>query len=190
MARAREFEIDDVLRKAMEAFWKRGYAATSMADIYEATGLKPGSLYAAFKDKEELFRRCFETYASHFRATLPQDRSGLAAIEAWLALQARLAADDPERKGCLIINTVTERDVHSAATQALANGRLQEIRDFFTRHLALAAAAGEVRGSLRLDVQADALLGAVVSIMALGRAGADKRLIENVANAAFAPLPA
>lgn len=190
MARTREFDIDDVLRKAMEAFWKRGYAATSMADIYEATGLKPGSLYSAFKDKEELFRRCFEAYAGHFRAALPQDRSGLAAIEAWLALQARLAADDPDRKGCLIINTVTERDIHSAATRALANGRLQEIRDFFLRHLSLAVAAGEARKGIKIDVQADALLGAVVGIMALGRAGADKRLIENVAEAAYAPLPA
>jgi TetR/AcrR family transcriptional repressor of nem operon len=190
MARTREFEIDEVLQNAMEAFWKRGYAATSMADIYEATGLKPGSLYAAFKDKEELFRRCFETYAAHFRATLPQDRSGLAAIEAWLSLQARLAADDPDRKGCLIINTVTERDIHSAATRALASGRLQEIRDFFTRHLSLAVAAGEARRNLPVEVHADALLGAVVGVMALGRAGADKRLIENVARAAFAPLTA
>ncbi len=190
MARTREFKIDDVLNQAMEAFWKRGYAATSMADIYDATGLKPGSLYAAFKDKEELFRRCFETYASHFRATLPQDRSGLAAIEAWLMLQAKLAADDPERKGCLIINTVTERDIHSAATRALASGRLQEIRDFFTRHLALAVAAGEVQKNVAVEVHADALLGAVVGIMALGRAGADKRLIDNVARAAFASLPA
>lgn len=190
MARTREFDIDDVLRKAMEVFWKRGYAATSMSDIYEATGLKPGSLYAAFKDKEELFRRCFETYAGYFRATLPQTRSGLGAIEAWLTLQARLAADDPDRKGCLIINTVTERDVHSPATRALAGGRLQEIRDFFIRHLSLAVAAGEVRKDFAVEVRADALLGAVVGIMALGRAGADKRLIENVAQAAFAPLAA
>ena len=73
-------------------------AATAMSDVYEATGLKPGSLYAAFKDKEHLFRRCFEAYAAFFRQTLPTDRSGVAAIEAWLALQARLAAEDPDAK--------------------------------------------------------------------------------------------
>jgi TetR/AcrR family transcriptional repressor of nem operon len=190
MARPREFDMDEVLRKAMEVFWRRGYAATAMSDIYEATGLKPGSLYAAFKDKEELFRRCFEAYAEHFRSTLPQDRAGLPAIEAWLSLQARLAADDPDRKGCLIINTVTERDLHSAATRALAAGRLQEIRDFFLRHLALAVAAGDLRRTLPIEARADALVGAVVGIMALGRAGADKRLIENVARAAVMPLTA
>src|SRR4051794_29274294 len=131
MGRRREFQVEAVLAQATEVFWRRGYAATSMSDVYEATGLKPGSLYAAFRDKEELFRRCFENYAAFFRRTLPTDQNGLAAIRSWLELQIRLATQDPERKGCLIVNTLAEREVHSAATQALASGRLQEIRDFF-----------------------------------------------------------
>jgi AcrR family transcriptional regulator len=57
MGRRRAFHLDDVLAQATEVFWRRGYAATAMSDIYEATGLNPGSLYGVFKDKEELFRR-------------------------------------------------------------------------------------------------------------------------------------
>jgi TetR/AcrR family transcriptional repressor of nem operon len=188
MARLREYDIGDVLQKAMTAFWRRGYSATSMSDIYEATGLKPGNLYAAFKDKEELFRRCFETYADHFRATLPTAATGLPAIDAWLKIQAKLAIEDPERKGCLIINTVTEREAHSAATRALASGRLQEIRDFFLLNLTLAQAQGQIRADLDVNRHADALLGAVISIMSLGRAGADGRMIENIAKAAYEGL--
>ena len=180
--------MDDVLERATQVFWRRGYAATSMSDIYEATGLKPGSLYAAFRDKEELFRRCFEHYAAFFRRTLPTDRVGLEAIATWLKLQARLATDDPDRKGCLIINTVTEREIHSEAAKALAAGRLQEIRDFFTRHLTVAVAHGQLAQTLPIERHADALLGAVVSIMALGRAGADKRVIDHVARAAIDSL--
>ena len=148
MGRPRAFHLDDVLRQATEVFWRRGYAATSMSDVYEATGLKPGSLYGVFKDKEELFRRCFENYAAFFRGTLPTDATGLAAIRAWLELQVRLAAEDPDRKGCLIVNTLSEREVHSAATRALAQGRLQEIRDFFLRQLAIAAERGEIGRAL------------------------------------------
>ena len=188
MGRRREFQIDEVLAKATEVFWRRGYAATAMSDVYEATGLKPGSLYAAFKDKEELFRRCFEAYAELFRATLPADRAGLGAITSWLALQARLAADDPDRKGCLIVNTLAEREVHSEATRALASGRLQEIRDFFVHHLSLAVAQDELPATVAVGPAADALVGAVIGIMALGRAGADRRMIENVARSAAAAL--
>lgn len=188
MARTRNFDLETAVTQAMEVFWKRGYAATSMADLYEATGLKPGSLYSAFVDKETLFRRCFEAYAEHFRATLPKGLSGIMAIKAWLAVQARLAADDPDRKGCLIINTVTEREVHSEATKALAAGRLQEIRDFFRHHLAMSVADGSLPSGFPQDAEADALLGTVVSLMALGRAGADKRVIAHVADRAVAAL--
>jgi TetR/AcrR family transcriptional repressor of nem operon len=188
MGRRREFQVDEVLAKAMEVFWRRGYAATAMSDIYEATGLKPGSLYAAFKDKEDLFRRCFEAYAEFFRRTMPTDQPGLAAIRSWLDLQVRLATEDPDRKGCLIVNTLAEREVHSAATCALANGRLLEIRDFFLRQLVVAVAKGELRADLPIEPAADALAGAVVAIMALGRAGADLRMIEHVAQGAIAAL--
>lgn len=190
MARKREFDEDDVLAKAMRVFWRRGYVGTAMSDIYEATGLKPGSVYGVFGDKEGLFHRAFERYTEHFRSTLPSDLEGVAAIESWIELQARLAIEDKERAGCLIINTVAERETHSLATQAMANERLKEIRDFFTGQLKRAVKAGELPRTMRVDAQADALLGAVVSIMTLGRAGADPRIIRNVAAAAISRVTA
>jgi TetR/AcrR family transcriptional regulator, transcriptional repressor for nem operon len=188
MARPREFDLTAVLNASMRLFWRKGYVATSMSDIYEATGLKPGSLYQTFKDKEGLFRQAFEHYASFFRSTLPQDKAGLAAIAAWLELQAKLAIEDEERAGCLIVNTVTEREVHSPATQALAQGRLREIRDFFVKQLMIAIKDGELSPGTDVDLRADALVGAVVSIMTLGRAGADRLTIQHVAQASLNAL--
>ncbi|WP_144300268.1 TetR/AcrR family transcriptional regulator [Elioraea rosea] len=188
MPRPRAFDEDEVVEKAMRLFWRRGYAGTAMSDIYAETGLRPGSLYGAFADKDGLFRRAFEAYAARFRATLPKGVAGLAAIEAWLATQVRLAAEDPDRAGCLIVNTVAERDVHPPATQALARGRLQEIRDFFVAALTEAVAMGEVPEGLSVATHADALVGAVVAIMTLGRAGADRTSLEHIAEAALAAL--
>ena len=48
MPRPREFEPEQVLDSAMRQFWERGYRATSVDDLVRATGVKPGSLYAAF----------------------------------------------------------------------------------------------------------------------------------------------
>lgn len=188
MARTREFDLTAALDQSMRVFWRKGYAATSMSDIYAATGLKPGSIYAAFRDKEGLFQQAFEHYAGFFRATLPTDTEGLPAIRAWITLQAKLASEDSDRAGCLIINTVAEREVHSAATQALAQGRMREIRDFFVRHLLIAAQAGELAREADIGLRADALVGAVVSIMTLGRAGTDSAIIQHVAEAALEPL--
>jgi TetR/AcrR family transcriptional repressor of nem operon len=189
MSRPRTFDPDVAAEQAMGVFWKSGYAAASMSDLYAATGLKPGSVYAAFGDKEGLFRRAFETYAAHFRATLPEGLTGLAAIEAWIGVQADLAIEDPERRGCLIVNTVAERQAHSAETQALAQARLDEIRAFFRDALAQAAEAGDLAPDADPDMWADSLTGTVISLMTLGRAAADARTIRNVARAALAALP-
>ena len=62
MARPREFDIDHVLNAAMHAFWQRGYEATSLADLMEATGLQKGSLYKAFGDKHSLFMQALNRY--------------------------------------------------------------------------------------------------------------------------------
>jgi len=185
MGRPRAFDPDQVVDQVMRLFWRKGYVATSMADIYAATGLKPGSLYGAFGDKEALFRRAFDRYAAHFHASMPDGAHGMAAIEAWIATQARLAGEDPERAGCLIINTLLERAEHAPETQAMADSRLEEIRQFFVTHLGEAVAAGDVDAARDKAATADALVGAVVAIMALGRAGVPQATIDHVAAAAL-----
>lgn len=189
MPRPRLYDIDDVVRRAMEVFWRKGYVATALSDLYEATGLKPGNLYATFKDKETLFRRAFEAYAEEFRSTLPANVEGKMAIIAWLRTQARLASADPERKGCLIVNTVTEREAHSEATRRLAQQRLAEIRAFFAKNLAIARERGEIgTGPDEDGAHADALTGTVIAIMSLGRGGAAGEVIRNVAEHAVRQL--
>lgn len=66
MVRQREFDTDKVLLIVMDLFWQRGYANTSMKDIVQATGIQPGSLYAAFGDKEKLFQQAFRKYTQEF----------------------------------------------------------------------------------------------------------------------------
>ncbi len=172
----------------MQVFWQKGYVATSMADIYAATGLKPGNLYATFTDKETLFRRTFEAYADQFRATLPTTLSGLPAITGWLDVQARLASDDPDRKGCLIVNTLAEREAHGEETRRLADARLAEIRAFFQKNLAVAQAASEIAPTAKIDALSDFLTGSVLAIMALGRARAPSEMIRNTARQAALAL--
>lgn len=188
MARPKAYKEADVLDAAMRVFWRKGYVATSMSDIYAATGLKPGNLYATFTDKETLFQRAFEAYTAHFRASLPEGHSGLPAIRAWIETQVKLAVEDPERKGCLIVNTITEREAHSAANQEIARQRLVEITDFFRNSLSEARHAAEIADDLDVDQAAAALTGAVVAIMALGRARADAAMIASVGSSAVAGL--
>ncbi len=188
MARPKTYREDDVVQAAMNVFWRNGYVATSMSDLYAATGLKPGNLYATFSDKETLFLRTFEAYAAHFKASMPSGLQGLAAIRAWLRTQVDLATSDPERKGCLIVNTITEREAHSPATRAVAQARLGEIKAFFATALTEAIEFGELPADIDVERYASGLAGAVVAIMSLGRAGAEASMIEAVGISAMEAL--
>lgn len=189
MARPRAYDPEQVLTNAMTVFWKQGFTAASMSDIYAATGLKPGNLYATFTDKHTLFRRAFEIYAAQFRATLPKDVAGLDAIRAWIEVQARLAVDDPDRKGCLIVNTTIEREAHDPETRAMAAARMAEITAFFHDNLAISRDRGEIGADVAIDPLAAALTGTVVAIMSLARGGATTATIRAVADHATASLP-
>lgn len=61
--RPREFDADSALDKALHVFWQRGYEGASLSDLTEAMGINRPSLYAAFGNKEELFRRALDRYA-------------------------------------------------------------------------------------------------------------------------------
>ena len=68
VGRPRQFDEDLALDSAMQAFWAKGYEATSLADLMAATGLHKGSLYQAFGDKHSLFIRALNRYLEEMRS--------------------------------------------------------------------------------------------------------------------------
>src|ERR1700733_4425852 len=61
--RPREFNVDKALDKALKVFWRKGYEGTSLPDLTRAMGINRPSLYAAFGNKEALFRKAIDRYA-------------------------------------------------------------------------------------------------------------------------------
>src|ERR1700693_5053048 len=74
--RPRSFDLDQALDRALQVFWRKGYEGTSLADLTGAMGINRPSLYAAFGDKEALFRKALDRYAegpaSYVRETLKE----------------------------------------------------------------------------------------------------------------------
>jgi AcrR family transcriptional regulator len=60
--RPREFDTDQALDRALEVFWRKGYEGASISELTEAMGINRPSLYAAFGNKEELFRKALDRY--------------------------------------------------------------------------------------------------------------------------------
>lgn len=63
LGRPREFDAEAALEKAMVVFWQQGYEGASLADLTDAMGISRKSMYAAFGNKEQLFRKVLQRYA-------------------------------------------------------------------------------------------------------------------------------
>lgn len=148
MARPAQFEREDVLEKAMEAFWEQGYCATSMARLVEVTDLRPGSLYAAFKSKEALFLAVLDHYTrqsiARLEHALAEADSPLQGIRNYFQTLARDATDAQSRRSCLLVNTVLELARQNDVIQIEVNRHLIAIEAIFTTALESARQKGEI----------------------------------------------
>src|SRR6516165_8757623 len=60
--RTRQFDVDEALDRALEAFWARGYEGATLLELTRAMGINRPILYAAFGNKEQLFRKAVDRY--------------------------------------------------------------------------------------------------------------------------------
>lgn len=112
MPRVKLFNEEEVLKKAMELFWKRGYHATSVQDLVDYLGINRASLYDTFGGKKELFEKTVEAYIiktdqemKNFLESQPSVKAGLKKL-----FQKSIAEvfDDQDKKGCFLVNCTTE----------------------------------------------------------------------------------
>jgi AcrR family transcriptional regulator len=108
--RPRSFCTDTALDRAMTVFWRKGYEGASLADLTEAMGINPPSLYAAFGSKEGLFRQVLGRYDERRKGMMEKvlaapDAKSVARL--FLEGVAEFAADTSGRNppGCLLVQS-------------------------------------------------------------------------------------
>jgi AcrR family transcriptional regulator len=106
MGRPREFDVDQALDQALEVFWRNGYEGASVADLTQAMGISPPSLYAAFGNKEGLFRKALDRYVEK-RTTFWQEAveapTARQMVERLLAGTVDFLSDECNPSGCLLV---------------------------------------------------------------------------------------
>jgi len=188
MAWQKQFRDEDVLDRAMAAFWSRGYEATSINDLVEAMGINRGSLYATFTDKRTLFIHALKRYdALHRQRFLNEVAARHGPREAILAAFAAVveqAQGGRNRKGCLLVNTALELSPHDPEVAQLVNRSLAQVERFFHDRLleargqdALPAETPKRSGAKPersdTDTDAKALLALSLGLRVLPRSGPD-----------------
>ncbi|MBS7698861.1 TetR/AcrR family transcriptional regulator [Chelatococcus sp. YT9] len=111
MVGVRQFDEEKLLQQAEGVFRAKGFEATSMTDLAEATGVQRGSLYNAYGDKEELFLRSFARYEARFLGAAKEAlaiEDPRAAVTAFLEAAIVNMTMAPTGGGCLTTRTAME----------------------------------------------------------------------------------
>ena len=99
-------------------FWERGYTKTSISDLVDATGLQPGSLYAAFGSKKGVFLEVIEQYNQRFIAQIrglrDEPGSALGKIADLLQEIVDEHGTGADARGCLTVNAMLEMSQHDS----------------------------------------------------------------------------
>lgn len=100
------FDHDEALEKALRVFWLRGYEGASMAELTEALGINRPSIYAAFGNKEELFRKALGKYLAGpvaYVSVAMKEPTSRQVVEKFLTKSAEFLTNPNTPRGCMIV---------------------------------------------------------------------------------------
>ncbi|MCS0635830.1 TetR/AcrR family transcriptional regulator [Streptomyces sp. LP05-1] len=191
MARTREFDTEAAVSRAMELFWARGYEATSVRDLTAYLGIGQGSLYAAFKDKDGLYRAALEHYRTSLAAAalrdLEEGADARSAIRTMLVERIRIAVAHDGR-GCLAVNAVCERAPEDPATRRTVRDMQEATREALTEVLRVAVERGEIPDRHDPSALAGFFVTFLNGLLVSAKVTPDARALEPLVEVALAAL--
>ncbi|GHO97892.1 TetR family transcriptional regulator [Reticulibacter mediterranei] len=189
MARQKEFVPEQALDKAMNLFWKQGYEGSSVEDLVQCTGLGRGSLYDTFGDKHALYLAAYDRYCIVSSGTLDALRHSSGTLQETLRdfFQARVeeAVNDPERRGCFMVNAALEMAPHDPEVAQRVQEGLAETEEAFYHALIKAQARGELAWTCDPHQFARFLVNMLVGMRVLARTNPDRRTLEQIVETAL-----
>jgi TetR/AcrR family transcriptional regulator, copper-responsive repressor len=188
--RPRAYEPDVALGKALDLFRTQGFAATSLDDLSEATGMNRPSLYGAFGDKRELYIKSYQRYREEARASMVEIfrqempvRRRLERIFA-SALNIYLSGETGPR-GCFTVVTAASEAVGDPDIRAMVLDGLNELDKAFASCFRRAKEKGELPDSADPAVLAQLASATVHSIAIRSRARVSRKDLEAIVKGAI-----
>ena len=194
MPRKKEFDVDTALNRAMEAFWARGYEATSLNDLLDCMQIQRASLYNAFGDKHSLFLDALRRYDTIYRQAkiekflkMPSPRQ---AILSYFEDVVTAVVEHGSRNGCFLINTALELSPHDTEVAEVVRKAFRDMEHkFFHKMIEKGRATGDIDKSVVPTSTARALLGLLIGLIVLSRSRPEKLLLQSIVKQAETLLP-
>ncbi len=192
MARTRAFDPSDVLPKAMQVFWAKGYGDTSIDDLVAATGVSRYGLYGEWGDKRGLFLAALDEYrdcqVGYLLRELETPQAARQHIEDYFNMFPAAARSGKSNSGCLIVNSAAEFGTDDSDISMRVTKHFRRLEKAFLGAVKNAKKAGEVPASIDPAAAAIMLSGIAQGLALLMRAGEPPKKIATFVKGALAIL--
>jgi TetR/AcrR family transcriptional repressor of nem operon len=192
MSRTKVFNETDVLEKAIQVFWSKGYNGTSAQDLVDELGISRSSLYDTYGDKRSLFIRALQ----HVRSTLSKELIKMInhsdnieeAIRQIFKMTVKEALEDKLLKGCFMVNTTIELAPHDKDVAAIINQNMTDIENA----LCLAIKKGQEEGVFSKKQSALSLArfvsNSISGLRVAAKLGTEKRVYDDIVKVTLSVL--
>jgi len=193
MGRPREFDAETALDQAMEVFWRHGYEGATIAQLTEAMGINPPSLYACFGNKEGLLKAALDRYTKLRNVWMDEVVAAPTAREVADRMLMGIAdkqTDPANPPGCLLVQggvacgTGSENVPFELAARRAENEN--QLRDRFIR----AKAEGDLKESTDPAALARYISAVSVGMGVMASSGSDREALRQVADVAVQAVEA
>ena len=192
MPKTVQFDMDDVLSRAMHVFWRHGYRATTMRALEDAAGIGGGSIYNTFGGKRGLFLAALRHYDRvHREVPLAELAAWPSPRQAVMAVFEGAVADvleDGSQDGCLEVNVALELSPHDNEVADIVARAFAGMEVFLRDAIERGQACGEVSRQVSPGVTARALLALFLGLRVLARSRPEEEILRDVAHQAEALL--
>lgn len=180
MGRPKKYIEDEVLLKAMNAFWERGYRNTSIRMLEMKMGINQFSIYASFKSKRDLFKKSLKRYEKEIRGNflgqLERKDSSIIDIRDFMMRFAKAIISRDVPSGCLMVKTLTDMQGHDQEIKDTVTEFFSSMKLLFLNALTNSQQQGGIRQGLSLDHAAEYLVGIAQSLSVIAKLKSQKQV--------------
>lgn len=192
MARNKDFDEDELLGKAVDLFWDKGYHATSAQDLVDGLGISRSSIYNTYTDKKTLFSKALRQYqgknTSAVLTLLGNADNPAEAIKQVLYGVIRESEEDKLAKGCFMVNTAIELSSHDKEIAELVSENNQSVEDALTSVIEKGQHLGQFKTALPARALARFIFSTISGLRVSARSGAGSSVLEDIVRVALSAL--
>nr|WP_294944552.1 TetR/AcrR family transcriptional regulator [uncultured Mucilaginibacter sp.] len=192
MARTKDFDEEEVLSKAVNIFWLKGYNATSMQDLVDGLGISRSSLYDTYGDKHTLYMKALESYqcvnSQKFARVINSGKPAKETVKSLLEFVVDNLLNDKSQKGCFIVNAEVEVALHDKEVGSMIQKNDQQLEDSFYFVIKKAQDSGELHSQQDARALARFMFNTVKGIQVTAKSTNDRQVFDDIINLAVGVL--